>query len=131
MSSISYGYERELGDTDFDGAIARVTTALAAEGFGVLTEIDVKATLRKKLDKDFRRYTILGSCNPQLAYQALQAEAQIGLLLPCNVVVQESDRGVCVSILSPRAMFRLVGRPGMEELVTEAEARLARVLAAI
>ena len=130
MSDTTYGYEKLLGGASFEEATELVTKALAAEGFGVLTEIDVKATLKKKLDKDFRRYTILGSCNPNLAYQALQGEPQIGLLLPCNVVVQESDAGVHVSIASPRAMFSLVGKEGMEDLVADAEARLARVLAA-
>ncbi len=130
MNELSYGYEKLLGGATFEDATERVTAALAAEGFGILTEIDVQATLKKKLDKDFRRYKILGSCNPNLAHQALLGEPQIGLLLPCNVVVQETDQGISVSIASPRAMFSLVGKAGMEDLVADAEARLARVLAA-
>lgn len=130
MSEISYGREKLLANASFDEAVERITAALAAEGFGILTEIDVKATLKKKLDKDFRRYKILGACNPNLAHQALLAEPQIGLLLPCNAVVQETDAGIMVSVASPRAMFSLVGREGMEELVGDAEARLSRVMAA-
>lgn len=130
MHEMTYGYEKNLGDVSFDQAVERVTVALAAEGFGILTEIDVQATLKKKLDQDFRPYKILGSCNPNLAYQALLGEPQIGLLLPCNVVVQKTDQGMSISIASPRAMFSLVGKDGMEELVAEAETRLARVLAA-
>ena len=130
MHEMTYGYEKNLGDVSFDQAVERVTSALAAEGFGILTEIDVQATLKKKLDQDFRPYKILGSCNPNLAYQALLGEPQIGLLLPCNVVVQQTDQGMSISIASPRAMFSLVGKEGMEELVAEAETRLARVLAA-
>ncbi len=130
MSKIGYGYEKLLVGVSFDQAIERITAALAAEGFGILTEIDVKATIKKKLDKDFRRYTILGACNPNLAHQALLAEPQIGLLLPCNAVVQETDAGVTVSVASPRAMFSLVGKEGMEALMADAEARLSRVMAA-
>jgi uncharacterized protein (DUF302 family) len=130
MSEISYGHEKLLANVSFDEAVERITAALAAEGFGILTEIDVKATLKKKLDKDFRRYKILGACNPNLAHQALLAEPQIGLLLPCNAVVQETDAGIMVSVASPRAMFSLVGREGMEALVGDAEARLSRVMAA-
>lgn len=130
MSEISYGREKLLANASFDEAVERITAALAAEGFGILTEIDVKATLKKKLDKDFRRYKILGACNPNLAHQALLAEPQIGLLLPCNAVVQETDAGIMVSVASPRAMFSLVGRDDMEALVGDAEARLSRVMAA-
>jgi uncharacterized protein (DUF302 family) len=103
MGTLRYGFERRLADSTFDQAVEKVTAALKSEGFGVLTEIDVKATLRKKLDVDFRRYVILGACNPNLAHRALAAEPQIGLLLPCNVVVQEApEGGVVVSIADPR-----------------------------
>ena len=87
----------------FEEAIARVTDALRKEGFGVLTEIDVSATLKKKLDVDFRPYRILGACNPHFAYQALQAEDKIGTMLPCNVIVQETDDGVEVAAVDPIA----------------------------
>lgn len=128
-----YGIETRL-DVPYDEAVERVTAALAEEGFGVLTEIDVKATLKKKLDEDFRRYVILGSCNPQLAHRALQEEIDIGLLLPCNVIVYEDDAGgSVVSILDPEAMMEFTGNPELEPIAREARERLdrvARVLAA-
>ena len=102
MSELSYRYEKTLENETFNGTIRKVTEALRTEGFGVLTEIDVSQTLKKKLDVDFRRYVIFGACNPTLANQALEVEPQIGLLLPCNVVVQEApDGGVTVSIADP------------------------------
>lgn len=128
METLRYGLERHLAGTPFDQAVEKVTDALKREGFGVLTEIDVKATLRKKLDIDFRPYMILGACNPGLAHKALAAEPQIGLLLPCNVVVQEMPDGVAVSIADPRAMFTLVDNPEVESVAEEAGARLRRVL---
>ena len=132
MGELTYGYERKLAGTTFDQAIERVTAALKEEGFGVLTEIDVKDTLKKKLDVDFRRYRILGACNPNLAHQALGAEPQIGLLLPCNVVVQESpEGGVVVSIADPHAMFTLVENKAVAPVADEADQRLRRVLAAL
>lgn len=128
---MEYGYEKTFKNLGYEDAVAKVTEALKVEGFGVLTEIDVKATLKKKLDVDFRRYTILGACNPNLAYRALQAEPQIGLLLPCNVVVQEAGGGVTVSLVSPPAMFSVVQNKGLESVVSEADARLRRVLEAL
>jgi uncharacterized protein (DUF302 family) len=129
MSSESYGYEKRLGTKDFDEAVSQVTEALQKEGFGVLTEIDVKATLKKKLDVDFRRYKILGACNPTLAHKALGAEPQIGLLLPCNVVVQETDGGdVVASVIDPKAMFALVDKPELKAVANEADERLKRVV---
>jgi len=116
----------------YEQAVQKTTEALKAEGFGVLTEIDVKATLKQKLNADFRRYVILGACNPPLAHRALNAEPQIGLLLPCNVVVQEgSDGGVVVSIADPRAMFTLVENRAVEPVAEEADARLRRVMASL
>jgi uncharacterized protein (DUF302 family) len=116
----------------YDEAVARTRTALQKEGFGVLTEIDVKATLKKKLDVDFRRYVILGACNPSLAYQGFQAELDIGLLLPCNVIVYEEDAGRSrVAILDPLVQLSITGRHDIEPLAREARERLARVLAAI
>ena len=132
MSELSYGYEKTLENETFDGAVRKVTEALGTEGFGVLTEIDVRQTLRKKLDVDFRRYVIFGACNPILARQALEVEPQIGLLLPCNVVVQEAPGGgVTVSIADPRVLFKLVGNAALEAVVEEAETRLSRVIEAL
>ncbi len=128
----SYALTRALPDLAFDEAVTRVTAALAAEGFGILTEIDVRATLKKKLDVDFRRYVILGACNPSLAYRALTAEPLIGVLLPCNVVVMEGDGGgVTVAAFSPTTGFALVGRSEIQPIAAEVESRLERVLAAL
>ncbi len=129
----SYAMERRLEHATFEGAVEQVTEALKREGFGVLTQIDVKETLKKKLDVDFRRYVILGACNPTLAHKALTAEPQIGLLLPCNVVVQEQPPhgGVLVSIADPRAMFTLVDNPALTPVVEEADQRLRRVIASL
>jgi uncharacterized protein (DUF302 family) len=129
MSTLRYGFETTLPGSSYDSTVERVTAALKKEGFGVLTEVDIKATLKKKLDVDFRRYVILGACNPALAHQALQADAHIGLLLPCNVVVQEAPGGgVTVSIADPRAMFALVDSAAVAPVAEEAYARLRRVI---
>ncbi len=118
--------------TSFDDAVARTRVALAAEGFGVLTEIDVQATLHKKLGVQTRPYLILGACNPPLAHEALQAEPAIGVLLPCNVVVAEDDDGGCVvSAVDPIALFGVVGRPDIQGVADQVRARLERVLAAL
>jgi len=118
--------------TDFDSALQRVTDALKAEGFGVLTEIDVKSTLKKKLDVDFRPYKILGACNPHLAHRALTADPQIGLLLPCNVVVAQSDENtVEVSLVDPISMLGIVKNPEIEPVAQEARTRLERVVASL
>ena len=133
MSELTYGFEKKLERATFEEAVQeeavqKVTDALQKEGFGVLTEIDIKNTLKKKLDVDFRRYLILGACNPHLARQALEAEEHIGLLLPCNIVVQEDPQGgVSVSIADPRAMFRLVESATLQPIAEEAERRLRRV----
>lgn len=114
--------------TDFDSAIQRVTEALKAEGFGVLTEIDVKETLKKKLDVDFRPYRILGACNPALSHRALTAAPEVGLLLPCNVTVSQEGEGlVNVSIVDPIAMLGVVKHPDLESVASEARAKLERV----
>ena len=115
--------------TDFETAIQRVTDALKVEGFGVLTEIDVKATLKKKIDVDFRPYKILGACNPVLAHHALSTDKQVGLLLPCNVTVsQESDDVIEVSIIDPLSMLGVVTNPAVESVAQEARAKLERVV---
>lgn len=128
---MQYGFERELPNTTVDQAIERITAALGQEGFGILTRIDVKETLKKKLDLDFRPYVILGACNPRFAHRALTAEPQIGLLLPCNVVVQATDAGgALVSIADPKAMFQIVDNPAVAPLAGEVDAHLRRALAA-
>ncbi len=118
--------------TDFATAQQRVTDALKAEGFGVLTEIDVKATLKQKLDVDFRSYKILGACNPTLAHRALSAEPEIGLLLPCNVTLSEVAPGeVDVSLVNPISMMNFVEHPALESIADEAYQRLSRVQQAL
>lgn len=117
---------------DYNTALVRVTDALKAEGFGVLTEIDVQATLKQKLDVDFRPYRILGACNPPLAYRALTAAPEVGLLLPCNVIVTEVAPGESeISIIDPLGMLGFVGKPELEPIAAEARARLERVAAAL
>ncbi len=122
-----YGFSINLNE-NFEDVIARATEALKVEGFGVLTEIDVKATLKAKIDVDRLPYTILGACNPKLAHQALQADPDIGLLLPCNVVVrQEADDSVTVAFMDPAAVLGLVDQPGVEELAAQVRGKLERV----
>lgn len=116
----------------YDKAIERATEALAKEGFGVLTEIDVAATLKKKLGKEMPPYKILGACNPQFAHRALEAEPQIGALLPCNVVVRVDAGGrTIVEIMDPQAVLRLVDRPEIAAIAGEVRSRLERVLASL
>lgn len=122
-----YGFTIKVTGS-FDDAVTRVTEELLKEGFGVLTEIDVKATLKKKLDLDKRPYKILGACNPVLANQALDAEPDIGLLLPCNVIVREDEEGaIVVGFMDPAAVLTLVERDGVKELAAEVRSRLERV----
>jgi uncharacterized protein (DUF302 family) len=131
MDAISYGFGAEVA-LGYEEAVRVTREALAAEGFGVLSEIDVSATLKQKLGVDFPKYVILGACNPPLAHRALSAEIDIGLLLPCNVVVRETapDRSV-VSMMDPEAALALTQRPEIEPLAAEVKERLQRVLAAI
>lgn len=117
--------------TDYNTALQKVTDALKAEGFGVLTEIDVQATLKKKLDVDFRPYKILGACNPPLAYRALTAAPEVGLLLPCNVTVAQVADGIEVSIIDPLGMMGFVQHPDLEPVAEEARQRLERVAKAL
>ena len=126
----TYGIEKRL-DVPYEEAVERVTSALAGEGFGILTEIDVKATLKKKLYLDFRRYVILGACNPPLAHRALSAELDVGLLLPCNVIVYEDDGGSVVSAADPGAMMEVSGNPALEPVAAEARERLERALGSL
>jgi uncharacterized protein (DUF302 family) len=117
---------------NFDDALAQAIAALKVEGFGVLTEIDVKETLKKKLDVDFRPYKILGACNPPLAYRALSTAPEVGLLLPCNVTVAYIEDNVTeVSIVDPLSMLGFVNHPDLEPVAAEARARLDRVAAAL
>lgn len=118
-------------DLPYEQAIQAVTEALKDEGFGVLTDIDVKATLKKKLDADFRKYAILGACNPKLAHQALNTDLEIGALLPCNVVVYENNGGSEVLIVDPISMLGVVENPALDSVATEAKERLGRVKQAL
>jgi len=132
MTDIGYGFVKELPDMPPDAAEELVTAKLKDEGFGILTRIDARATLKEKLDVDFRDYRILGACNPPFAHKALSAEPHIGLLLPCNAVVQEDGKGgSVVSLFNPRAAFALVDKPELASVMEEVEARLKRVLAAL
>jgi uncharacterized protein (DUF302 family) len=115
----------------YEEAIVKVTDALKTEGFGVLTSIDVKDTMRKKLDVDFRKYSILGVCNPPLAHKALLTRIDVGLLLPCTVIVYEEEDGAVVSILDPLSMTDLISEPGLQAVMDEARSRLARVSEAL
>jgi uncharacterized protein (DUF302 family) len=125
---MSYHFSRQLA-MPFDAALARVGEALKHEGFGILTEIDVKATLKSKLGVDFRPYRILGACNPQLAHQALLKEDKIGTMLPCNVIVQELvDGGVEVSAVDPVASMQAIANPELAEIAGQVRGRLKAVI---
>lgn len=128
MSSYVFGKKLPL---DFESAVEAATRALAAEGFGVLTEIDVAATLKKKLQLDIPPYKILGACNPEFASQALAIEPQIGALLPCNVVVRQDRDGTIVEFMDPDAVLGLVQEPKIGEIAAEVRARLQRVMDAL
>ena len=124
----NFGFGKPV-EGNFDDAVAKVTEELSKEGFGVLSEIDVAATLKKKLDEDMPPYKILGACNPPLAHQAVTAVPEIGLLLPCNVLVRQDDAGqVHVSFMDPGAVLGLVDVPEVEPLAAEVKSRLTRVM---
>ena len=127
-----YGFTTTLTDLSFDQALEKTIDALKAEGFGVLSDIDVQRAMKDKLDVEMRPYRILGACNPPLAHQALQAEPNIGLLLPCNVIVREEAPGrVVVGFLDPQTMVGLVGRPEIQPVANQAEQRLRRACASL
>jgi uncharacterized protein (DUF302 family) len=131
MEETRYGLRVDLG-VPYQDAVDRVTQALKNEGFGVLTTIDVQQTLKQKLDRDFRRYVILGACNPTLAHRALQAELEVGLLLPCNVVVYEREAGTSsVAAMAPLPAMGIVGNDELQEVAAEADTRLRRALASL
>ena len=126
-----YGFGKTVASS-FDVAIEKVTQELQKEGFGVLTDIDVAATLKKKLNQDMPPYRILGACNPPLAHRALEAEPSIGLLLPCNVVVRQDDAGkVQVEFMDPNAVLDLVAKPEVHQLASEVRQKLERVMQAL
>ena len=125
-------YFSKILNVSFDDAVSRVTEGLKNEGFGILTEIDVKETLKKKLDVDFKKYKILGACNPPFAYQALQIEDKIGAMLPCNVVVQESGEGnIEVSAVDPIASMQAVQNPDLQEIAEQVQAKLRSVITSL
>ena len=128
MSTKSYGIRTQI-DASYEDAIPKVTEALKQQGFGILTQIDVAATLKTKLDKSFRKYVILGACNPSLAFQALTSETEIGLFLPCNVLVYEGDDGkTVVSAQDPIVALGIVGNDAVTPVAKEAKERLERVI---
>ena len=124
---MTYYFSKTI-DLDFDSAIIKVTEELKKEGFGILTDIDVKATLKKKLDVDFHKYRILGACNPPFAYQALQAEDKIGTMLPCNVIVQERDGKTEVSAIDPLASMQAVKNEALSGIAEEVRQKLRAVI---
>jgi uncharacterized protein (DUF302 family) len=125
-----YGYKREI-DASYEQAKLRAEEELKKEGFGILTEIDVKATLKEKLDVDFDKYVILGACNPPFAYQALQAERDIGLLLPCNVIVYEQEGKTYVSAIVPTVAMAMVENESLGSVAVDVEQKLKKVIDSI
>ncbi len=122
-----YGYKKQVS-ASFEGALEKTREELQKEGFGILTEIDVKATLKKKLDVDYDNYLILGACNPPFAYQALQAEKDIGLLLPCNVIVYEQDGKTFVSAIVPTVAMGMVNNEDLRGIAAKVEEKLKKVI---
>lgn len=127
---MTYGFSKVV-DMPFDAAVEKATVELQKEGFGVLTTIDVKDTLKKKLHVDFKQYKILGACSPPFAHEALQADEEIGLLLPCNVMVYERNGRSVISAFNPMAMVNVTKNPAIESVAVEVKQRLERVIAAV
>jgi len=127
MGKTNYGYGKKV-DASFDQAIERVKEELQKEGFGILTEIDVKATLKKKLGVDFHNYVILGACNPPNAYKSLQAEIEIGLMLPCNVIIYQKDGGVFVSTVMPTIAMGMIDNKILKDVAINIEDKLKKVI---
>lgn len=126
---MSYYYNKSITNTPFEEVIERVTEALKNEGFGILTEIDVQATLKKKLDVDFNKYRILGACNPPFAYRALQAENKVGTMLPCNVIVQElSENTIEVAAIDPLSSMQAIENKALEEIAGEIQIKLKKAI---
>ena len=127
---MNYGFSKTL-DMPFEQAIEKVTSELKREGFGVLTSIDVKETLKQKINVDFKKYTILGACNPPIAHKALQEEEELGLLLPCNVIVYEKDNKTNVSFFDPMVMTWVIDNDNMKPIASEVKEKLQKVLEAV
>lgn len=127
---MQYGFSKTV-DMSYEQTIEKVTAELKKEGFGVLTSIDVKETLKQKINVDFKKYTILGACNPSIAHRALQEEEDLGLLLPCNVIVYEKENKTRVSIFDPMVMTWIMENDNMKPIATEVQEKLQRVLAAV
>jgi uncharacterized protein (DUF302 family) len=127
---MQYGFSKMV-DMSYEQTLEKVTAELKKEGFGVLTSIDVKETLKQKINVDFKKYTILGACNPPIAHRALLEEEELGLLLPCNVIVYEKDNKTQVSIFDPMVMTWIMENDNMKPIATEVQEKLQRVLAAV
>jgi len=128
MEKTQYGFRKTL-KIPYDEAIEKVTQALKEQGFGILTQIDVKDTLKKKLNVDFRKYIILGACNPPFAYQSLQAETEIGLLLPCNVIVYEDNSSnTAVSAIDPESAMSMIDNPKLKQIAVQVSTKLKAVI---
>ena len=127
---MNYGFSKTV-DMPFEQTVEKVTSELKKEGFGVLTSIDVKETLKQKIDVDFKKYTILGACNPPIAHKALQEEEELGLLLPCNVIVYEKNSKTNVSFFDPMVMTWVIDNDNMKPIASEVKERLHRVFEAV
>jgi uncharacterized protein (DUF302 family) len=127
---VEYGFSKKI-DIPYEKAVVKVTDELKKEGFGVLTSIDVKDTLKKKIDVDFKKYVILGACNPPLAHKALESEEQLGLLLPCNVIVYEKNGGTMVSFFDPMIMTKIIDNEKLKSVAQEVQSKMKRVFEAV